>query len=71
MKRNRVPAVVFVGCMALMAASNAFAWTLHNGHYYRMTDDLMTWTEARDYAVKLGGYLVTVDDVLENDWIHT
>jgi PKD repeat protein len=41
-----------------------------NGHYYRMTDVYGTWPEARLAAENMGGYLTTVDDFNENNWLQ-
>jgi len=40
-----------------------------NGHCYRITD-AMTWPEGRARADAWGGYLVTIDNAAENDWVQ-
>ena len=35
-----------------------------------MSYNYETWTEAKDVATGLGGYLVAVNDQTENDWIR-
>ena len=39
-------------------------------HKYYMSYDYKSWTEARDIATSLGGYLVAVNDATENQWIR-
>lgn len=39
-----------------------------NGNQYLLTD-VMSWQEARVLAEKLGGYLVTINDEKENQWL--
>jgi VCBS repeat-containing protein len=39
-------------------------------HKYYMSYDYETWTQAKDIATGLGGYLVAVNDVTENQWIR-
>ncbi|WP_373479670.1 C-type lectin domain-containing protein [Geminocystis sp.] len=39
-----------------------------NGHQYFLTD-IMSWQEAKILAEKLGGYLVTINDSQENEWL--
>lgn len=40
-----------------------------NGHYYQVYDNSMTWTEAKEYCEKLGGHLVTITSIEENNYI--
>ena len=39
-------------------------------HKYYMSEEYKSWTEARDIATDLGGYLVAVDAASENQWIR-
>ncbi len=39
------------------------------GHYYKLTDNSLSWHEAKQQAEDLGGYLATVNDVRENSWL--
>lgn len=40
-----------------------------NGHRYLLTESNTTWTAAREEAESLGGYLVTIDDRKEEQWL--
>lgn len=44
---------------------------LANGHRYCLTpeDRFMSWAEAEDHAVRLGGNLVAITDQDEQDWL--
>lgn len=39
-----------------------------NGHIYHILEE-STWTDAQAAAVAMGGNLVTINDLAENDWI--
>lgn len=39
-----------------------------NGHQYIITE-IMSWQEAQKLAEKIGGYLVTINDENENNWL--
>lgn len=41
----------------------------YNGHTYTLTSDALTWHAAQQEAIALGGYLVSINDKAENDWI--
>jgi hypothetical protein len=43
---------------------------LWNGHYYGVTP-IDTWMNARAYAEDQGGYLVSINDAAENDFIKS
>lgn len=45
-------------------------WISYGGHQYRMTDT-MSWSEAETLAMASGGHLVTVNDLAENEWLHS
>ncbi len=40
-----------------------------NGHGYYMSDGLVPWTQAKTLAENAGGYLVTMNDQAENDFV--
>jgi hypothetical protein len=42
----------------------------YNGHYYILTSGPMEWTQAETEAEALGGYLVTINDQEENDFLQ-
>jgi hypothetical protein len=39
------------------------------GHDYLYVDDPMSWAEAEEFAVSLGGHLVTINDAAEDAWL--
>ena len=41
-----------------------------NGSTYLLTPQQMTWSEAQDYANRLGGNLVTINDAAEEAWLQ-
>lgn len=41
----------------------------NNGHYYKVFNDSMKWTEAKSYCEKMGGHLVTVTDEEEQRFV--
>lgn len=47
-------------------------WTYNpaTGHYYRISASGLTWTEARTRAEGWGGYLSTINDADENEWVR-
>jgi predicted outer membrane repeat protein len=42
----------------------------YDGHYYVLTSGPMKWTQAETEAEALGGYLVTINDQEENDFLQ-
>jgi hypothetical protein len=68
-------AVAAIGFLALEQEAQALPSVLSgpvanpsNGHtYYLLTSDL--WEASEAAAVALGGHLVTVNDLAENDWV--
>jgi hypothetical protein len=40
-----------------------------NGHWYRLTSSGLSWQQAQAEAVAMGGNLVTLNDLVENDWV--
>jgi len=41
----------------------------YNGHYYKVYDRSMTWSEARRYCAQRGGHLVTINSQGEQDFL--
>ncbi|MCK6584654.1 MAG: hypothetical protein L6Q49_16285, partial [Anaerolineales bacterium] len=41
-----------------------------NGHYYRYYFRKLSWNDARDYCASQGGYLVTIQDRAEDDFVY-
>ena len=50
------------------AGANVGPWYEYNGHSYSQLND-MSWVDAEVYAESLGGYLVTINDQGEQDWL--
>ncbi len=40
-----------------------------NGHYYELIEERLSWSDARDSAVSMGGYLATITSQEEDDFI--
>ena len=40
-----------------------------NGHYYKLFDDSITWSKAKEYCESIGGHLVTVNTQAEQDFL--
>jgi hypothetical protein len=64
--------VLLTTSICLVGSLGAFAGTIYEyaGNEYTLTDISGTWQQAQDSAVSWGGILVTIDGVIENDWIH-
>lgn len=45
-----------------------YSQLVRNGHRYIVTDE-MTWPDAQAYAESLGGYLVSINDQDEQNWV--
>ncbi|MEM6448676.1 MAG: LamG-like jellyroll fold domain-containing protein, partial [Cyanobacteria bacterium P01_D01_bin.105] len=43
----------------------------HNGSYYLLSSNDLTWEEAQAQAESIGGNLVTINDAAEEAWLHT
>ncbi len=73
--------IVAVVCLSLIGqvvygepcpAGEWCQWTEEggNGHWYRLTDTWVSWSDAEAEAIEVcGGHLVTINNQLENDWI--
>jgi hypothetical protein len=64
--------LMFLWAVVLTSSAPAFGdWTYNpsTGHWYRLTATGLTWTQAEQAAVKLGGHLVTISDSAENTWV--
>lgn len=53
------------------ATGTPVAAAAYNGHSYLLVEERMTWTQARDYAESLGGYLVCITSAEEQDFVST
>lgn len=59
-------AFLFLACMPAMATAYTYG-----GHSYELTSQTMTWTEANAYAQSTGGWLVTINDQNEQEWLES
>ena len=42
-----------------------------NGHFYAEIDDVrITWNDSKEYAKQLGGYIVSINDEQEDEWLY-
>jgi len=57
--------------LAIPIAMAQEGWTANpaTGHYYKLTDAELSWSEAAAAALGTGGYLATVNDAAENAWL--
>ncbi|MBN1818762.1 MAG: hypothetical protein JW828_15480 [Sedimentisphaerales bacterium] len=57
--------------IAALATRQDITWVRNpaNGHQYTLTPYPLPWHLARDYATKVGGHLVTINDEAENEWL--
>jgi len=48
-----------------------YDWIINpaNGHEYAITLDWSNWTQAKAWSEEAGGYLVVIDDLVENNWL--
>lgn len=64
--------LMFLSAVVLTSSASAYGdWTYNpsTGHWYQLTGPGLTWTQAEQAAVVLGGHLVTINDNAENDWV--
>jgi hypothetical protein len=58
--------------LAIVLANSCLAadWITNpaNGHQYTVID-CISWTDAENKAIALGGYLATISDMAENKWV--
>lgn len=67
---------VLIALLVTMLAMPAFAydWVINsaNGHRYTSwNNDGTGWQGAENRAISLGGHLVTVNDLAENEWVRS
>jgi hypothetical protein len=68
--------IIFVMTMAMGSVAygyvySDYTWVTNpaNGHEYAVTLDWSPWLQAEDWAVEVGGHLVTINDAAENTWL--
>jgi hypothetical protein len=72
-----IPALLLAGMVNLKAQNHLNGYTylgqrLANDqslHYYYLSNCQTTWDEANAAAIEMGGYLATLTDVEENEWL--
>lgn len=62
---------VVIGSASASFAGLAVYVNPANGHEYILTPAPMTWQDAQAFSRSVGGYLASVGDQAENDWITT
>jgi hypothetical protein len=75
MQRNQfLAAIAGVGVVAAgAAAQDAVQWRVEdggNGHWYRVDSTQRAWTASREYAESVGGYLVTITTLGEQNFVE-
>ena len=72
MKKTIIFALFVFGMAAVNVASADSDWVYYsgNGHSYKRIDTPMWWYDAKVAAENLGGYLVTLTDPFENDFVY-
>jgi len=68
-KRSRL---LLICGLVVLASQLGFAVPVQweqNGHYYELTES-MSWSQAEEQAIQLGGHLVTINDREEELWLR-
>lgn len=62
---------LFIILMTMPASATSYDWVTNpaNGHNYTLVDAI-SWADAENQAVALGGHLITIRNVNENDWLE-
>ena len=72
LNRHRIqitPLLIAIGgILPTIAAAQQWAGNPANGHWYLLTP-AMSWEDAQEYAVSLGGHLVAINDSQEQNWL--
>ena len=55
--------------LRLTMLANLSRWST-NGHFYQVTDDTRSWSNARSASLAIGGYLATITSVTENTFVR-
>ena len=75
MKKFVIGAAIVLGLIVGTVQADPVQWTVDeggNGHWYEgiITSENLTWEEAKKAAEAMGGHLVTMTDLEENDWVR-
>lgn len=71
MKTQVIAILIFTALISNLAKAEILAGPIKNpanGHFYYLLGQ-SSWLTAEAEAVQLGGHLVTINDVAENDWV--
>ncbi len=63
--------VILVTLLAVPASATDWVINPDNGHRYAVIPAGVDWNEAESKAEALGGYLVTISDAAENEWVRS
>ena len=61
--------VVAIGSLTEGYEYSDYNWHTYNDHEYAITLEWSNWNGAKTEAEAVGGYLVKIDDMAENDWL--
>lgn len=73
--KHRTIETLVLGLLASTVQGDPIQWSVAdggNGHWYEgiLASENLTWEEAKKAAEAMGGHLVTMTDLEENDWVR-
>lgn len=70
MKNTLIQIALFI-IFSTSVYSQNLTWVQHpsNGNEYALTSEPLTWSNAESLAQSVGGHLVTINDIDENNWV--
>src|SRR5262245_49660885 len=66
--RTDVLVIAVIGACACCSAASPEGAEFQ-GHKYVLTPTPMSWQSARDFAHEMGGYLVSINNSAESEWV--